>query len=187
MATIKKGLVSKSYLTDIGNAIRAKNGLTTTYKPSEMAAAIEAISSGSSDDTPTLTFIYYEKSASDEDSALTLKTKTFTDLKDTTTWMNFLIQFVQTKSGNSGRTLDDYLIGAVAPCKGKVFDLTTMNPNYLIRFKMFFGTYYSLPGLKYSAKSAYSPLILPSAILSDYLNDTYWKVVLSESGSYITY
>lgn len=38
-----KGLITKSTLTDIGNAIRAKNGLTTTYKPSEMAAAIEAI------------------------------------------------------------------------------------------------------------------------------------------------
>lgn len=49
MATIKKGLVSKSYLTDIGNAIRAKNGLTTTYKPSEMAAAIEAITTSTSE------------------------------------------------------------------------------------------------------------------------------------------
>lgn len=49
MATIEKGLVSKSYLTDIGNAIRAKNGLTTTYKPSEMAAAIEAITTSTSE------------------------------------------------------------------------------------------------------------------------------------------
>lgn len=42
-----KGLITKSTLTDIGNAIRAKNGLTTTYKPSEMAAAIIALSTGS--------------------------------------------------------------------------------------------------------------------------------------------
>lgn len=43
----EKGLITKSTLTDIGNAIRSKNGLTTTYKPAEMAAAIEAITSGS--------------------------------------------------------------------------------------------------------------------------------------------
>lgn len=38
--------IDDSYLTAIGNAIRAKNGSTTTYKPSEMAAAINAIESG---------------------------------------------------------------------------------------------------------------------------------------------
>ena len=36
---------SKHY-TDIAAAIRGKNGETTTYKPSEMAAAIEAITGG---------------------------------------------------------------------------------------------------------------------------------------------
>ena len=40
--------IDDSYLTAIGNAIRAKNGTTTTYKPSEMAAAISAIESGGS-------------------------------------------------------------------------------------------------------------------------------------------
>lgn len=39
-------LVNDSSLTAIGNAIRAKNGETTTYKPAEMAAAITAISGG---------------------------------------------------------------------------------------------------------------------------------------------
>lgn len=38
--------IDDSYLTAIGNAIRAKNGTTTTYKPSEMAAAISAIETG---------------------------------------------------------------------------------------------------------------------------------------------
>ena len=38
--------IDDSNLTAIGNAIRAKNGATTTYKPSEMAAAISAIESG---------------------------------------------------------------------------------------------------------------------------------------------
>ena len=40
--------IDDSYLTNIGNAIRAKNGATTTYKPSEMAAAISAIETGDS-------------------------------------------------------------------------------------------------------------------------------------------
>ena len=42
-----KVLVNESSLTGIANAIRGKNGETTTYKPSEMAAAITAISGGS--------------------------------------------------------------------------------------------------------------------------------------------
>ena len=40
--------IDDSYLTAIGNSIRAKNGSTTTYKPSEMAAAISAIETGDS-------------------------------------------------------------------------------------------------------------------------------------------
>ncbi len=38
-----KGLVSKSYLTAIANAIRAKTGSTGTYMPSQMANAINDI------------------------------------------------------------------------------------------------------------------------------------------------
>lgn len=41
--TVEKGLVSKSALTAIGDAIRAKSGSTTKYKPSEMAQAIKDI------------------------------------------------------------------------------------------------------------------------------------------------
>lgn len=33
-------LVNENSLTAIGNAIRSKNGETTTYKPAEMAPAI---------------------------------------------------------------------------------------------------------------------------------------------------
>ena len=43
---MSKVLVNESSLTGIANAIRGKNGSTTTYKPSEMAAAITAISGG---------------------------------------------------------------------------------------------------------------------------------------------
>lgn len=43
-----KVLVSESNLTAIADAIREKNGETTTYKPSEMASAITAIEDGGS-------------------------------------------------------------------------------------------------------------------------------------------
>lgn len=39
-------LVNENSLTAIGNAIREKNGETTTYKPAEMAPAITALPSG---------------------------------------------------------------------------------------------------------------------------------------------
>ena len=38
--------IDDSYFTDIANAIRGKNGETTTYKPNETAAAISALSTG---------------------------------------------------------------------------------------------------------------------------------------------
>lgn len=40
---MSKVLVTESYLTDIGDAIRSKNGSTDRYKPSEMAGAINDI------------------------------------------------------------------------------------------------------------------------------------------------
>ena len=42
--------IDDSYFTNIANAIRGKNGETTTYKPNEMAAAISAISGGGGGD-----------------------------------------------------------------------------------------------------------------------------------------
>lgn len=45
-----KVLVNENNLTNIANAIRGKNGSTNTYKPSEMAAAITAISGGGSNE-----------------------------------------------------------------------------------------------------------------------------------------
>ena len=44
---MSKVLVTESYLTAIGGAIRSKNGSTTTYKPKEMAPAILALTSES--------------------------------------------------------------------------------------------------------------------------------------------
>jgi hypothetical protein len=40
---MSKGLVEQSSLSAIAAAIRQKNGSATTYKPGEMAAAIQAI------------------------------------------------------------------------------------------------------------------------------------------------
>ena len=56
---MSKVLVNESSLTGIANAIRGKNGSTDTYKPSEMAAAITAISGGggSGPDIPDSVFV----------------------------------------------------------------------------------------------------------------------------------
>ena len=52
-----KGLVSKSYLTAIANAIRAKTGSTGTYMPSQMANAINNIKTQGSQDNTVLNSI----------------------------------------------------------------------------------------------------------------------------------
>ena len=43
---MSKVLIDDSSLSSIGSAIRSKNGGSTFYKPSEMAAAINALSMG---------------------------------------------------------------------------------------------------------------------------------------------
>ena len=43
-------LVNEEYLSGIANAIRAKNGSSDTYTPGQMAAAINDIETGGSDD-----------------------------------------------------------------------------------------------------------------------------------------
>ena len=45
---MSKVLVTDTYLQNIANAIRNKNGSNVTYTPAEMASAITAISGGSS-------------------------------------------------------------------------------------------------------------------------------------------
>lgn len=54
---MSKVLVTESYLTDIGNAIRNKNGSTTKYKPSEMADAINDITAQGGQDNTVLNSI----------------------------------------------------------------------------------------------------------------------------------
>ncbi len=57
-----KVLVTDTHLTDIADAIREKNGSSDTYKPSEMANAIESIESGI---TPTETINITENGSYD--------------------------------------------------------------------------------------------------------------------------
>lgn len=47
-------LVQDTSLTAIANAIREKNGSTNTYKPAEMATAIQALSSGGGGELKTI-------------------------------------------------------------------------------------------------------------------------------------
>lgn len=55
---MSKVLVTESYLTDIGNAIRSKNNSTDKYKPSEMAGAINDITTqGKTQDNTVLNSI----------------------------------------------------------------------------------------------------------------------------------
>lgn len=56
-------LVNENSLTGIADAIRSKNGSTDTYKPSEMAAAISAISGGSGPEIPDSAFVIREDGA----------------------------------------------------------------------------------------------------------------------------
>lgn len=51
---MSKALITEGYLTDIANAIRAKNGSADTYTPPQMAAAIAAIPTGSDVDVEPL-------------------------------------------------------------------------------------------------------------------------------------
>ena len=55
--TVERGLVNKSTLTAIGDAIRAKNGSTTKYKPSEMANAIKNIKTTSEDNSKMISLL----------------------------------------------------------------------------------------------------------------------------------
>ena len=55
---MSKVLITESYLADIGNAIRSKNGSTSQYKPSEMAGAINDITTqGKTQDNTVLNSI----------------------------------------------------------------------------------------------------------------------------------
>lgn len=54
-----KVLIDDSYLEDIADSIRAKNGTQTTYKPSQMSTAIDNLPSGGGGGTPNWSEIGY--------------------------------------------------------------------------------------------------------------------------------
>lgn len=58
---MSKVLISEENLINIANAIREKNGKTATYKPSEMASAIQNIFSGSSTTTKGIIINEYDE------------------------------------------------------------------------------------------------------------------------------
>ena len=51
---MSRALITETYLEDIANAIRAKNGSSDTYTPPQMAAAIQAIPTGGITPTGTV-------------------------------------------------------------------------------------------------------------------------------------
>ena len=57
---MSKVLVTESYLSDIGDAIRNKNGGTTKYKPSEMAAPIKSLTTTTSSGSTITPLTYVE-------------------------------------------------------------------------------------------------------------------------------
>lgn len=59
--------IDDSCFTNIANAIRGKNGETTTYKPNEMAAAISALSGGSSGNITQWGKMFFSSSVSKVD------------------------------------------------------------------------------------------------------------------------
>ena len=70
-----KGLVTDTYLADIANVIRTKNGTETQYKPSEMAGAIENISTKAKPD-----FVLFEGYAATSLNLSWLDTSNITDM-----------------------------------------------------------------------------------------------------------
>lgn len=95
---MSKVLITESYLEDIADSIRAKNGTQNTYKPSQMASAIDDISGGGTTPTGTKEISITQNGTTTEDvtnyasaeitvnvsaSSPTLQTKTVTPSEST--------------------------------------------------------------------------------------------------------
>ena len=79
-----KGLVTDTYLTDIANAIRAKNGTSTQYKPSEMAAAITNLPTGGGADfeITNTSYLFYTNARLDVINELLALCKNVTNMSN---------------------------------------------------------------------------------------------------------
>ena len=181
----EKGLITKSTLTDIGNAIRSKNGLTTTYKPAEMAEAIKAISTGTVA-LPKMTFLYFEGPMGDTTS-LKMKAITLSDLyKEKTKWEALYEGLANTSNGVNSRTVDDYMIAAMIHNSDKLI----MDESYVYNndtFKALFSKTYNI--LTYvTGLESYTPLFVPSARLSDYQGTSHdWVPIVGSADNIIAY
>lgn len=130
---IKK--INDATLTAIANAIRAKNGTTTTYKPSQMASAISSIQGGGNSGVnidiydPVLHPVeqgnIQSASASDFSSTTRLRVKGYVEVKPNTAYRIstnlyklFLIQCYADKTpiGNSGWQTSPYLFNSDPSC-----------------------------------------------------------------------
>lgn len=181
----EKGLITKSTLTDIGNAIRSKNGLTTTYKPAEMAEAIKAISSGTVA-LPKMTFLYFESPMGDTTS-LKMKAITLSDLdEEKTKWGALYEGLANTSNAVNSRTVDDYMIAAIIHNSDKlIMDETNVYSNDT--FKALFSQVYNI--LTYvTGLESNTPLLVPSTKLSVYQSTSRnWINIVGSADNIIAY
>ena len=82
-------------LTDIADAIRAKNGTTTTYKPSEMAAAITALTGGGDGGSVEMMTANWTAASSTVGAGFEISVFDYVDSVD-----DILMLFIRTSSDN---------------------------------------------------------------------------------------
>ena len=102
--------IEDTTLTNIANAIREKNGTTTTYKPSEMALAISSIQGGGGSETKPMALSlirkgigYIDTGIDGANSNLTIQIRYEFETMPTGYW--YLIRAYATESTNSTRIL----------------------------------------------------------------------------------
>ena len=148
-------LTDDTYYQDIANAIRSKNGTTTQYKPSEMAAAINAISTGG------LTTKTYKEIVAPNDSYQELKLS-YHNASDYTTHtvssaVMFKINDYTVKSGDEGVAYYTTTVGSTTGKYTYAFEKTLylscpdnsiVNDEYLKRhrYKNIYKVYFKADG-----------------------------------------
>lgn len=144
MATVEKGLVSKSYLTATADAIRSKLGTTTTYKPSEFADAIGKIGGGTAENVLVGTTAKYKMNANIQIIYKVLRESTISDdasdIYDVMGDSNFPVIFTYI-----GKTISDDALNNISDCLTTIAQDFTV---YLIVNKEIVGKFASLSNNK---------------------------------------